>query len=94
MLYDFECNSCKKIKEINMPMKEYTDNILCDCGLKMDRIFLPVTFNMGTVGRMKKTQEKYKEQGMDVVPYEPGIVKKRESNYNLSKEAEAYISSL
>ena len=42
--YPFECPKCGKGGDIEMPISEYDkrkDNIICECGTKMKRVFTP-----------------------------------------------------
>jgi len=38
-IYAFECEACNHTEEIERPMRDAGNEVLCKCGLKMDRIY-------------------------------------------------------
>ena len=46
-LYSFQCKKCKKVVELNLPMKECNEPRELDCGELAERVFVPTRMFRG-----------------------------------------------
>ena len=39
MIYNYFCDTCKKVKEVKKAVKDYNREEFCECGEKMRKVF-------------------------------------------------------
>ena len=66
--YEFKCDECKAVKEVDRPMSEAGNGEMCECGRAMRRIFFPSHISTPQTGRDKVLGTLNKEKGAKDFP--------------------------
>lgn len=67
-IYEFKCDECEAVREVQLPMSEARQMPTCECGQKMRRKFSPINFNMPQTGRDKVLGTLNQEEGAQDYP--------------------------
>jgi len=82
-VYEFACDKCEVLKEVDRPMSQSGQEVICSCGIPMRRIFSPINFQMPETGRERVFATLNQEEGAGDFPggdmhrkrYEEAMVK-------------------
>jgi len=62
-IYEFACDKCKVVREVEHPMSEAGQEEKCSCGLLMRRVFSPISFTIPQTGRDRVLATLNQEEG-------------------------------
>lgn len=67
-IYEFACDKCETEREVDCPMSESGQEVICSCGIPMRRVYSAINFAVPQTGRDRVLGTLNQEEGAQDFP--------------------------